>query len=125
MRSIKKGTRKFLALALAGILMTTGLGGCAKKNVSAETPAEKKLTTIRYANLKPGLNSAYFELGVEQGIFEKYGADISGDVLADSVTEGGLAGYEKEWKKSCCLVHHCFTPFFRCSEGTHLLPTHI
>ncbi len=33
-----------------------------------------------------------------KGIFEKYGADISGDVLADSVTEGNLSGYEKEWK---------------------------
>ena len=33
-----------------------------------------------------------------KGIFEKYGADISGDVLADSVSEGALSGYEKEWK---------------------------
>ncbi len=33
-----------------------------------------------------------------KGIFEKYGTDISGDVLADSVSEGALTGYEKEWK---------------------------
>ena len=30
-------------------------------------------------------------------IFEKYGADIMSEVLAESVTAGSLSGYEKEW----------------------------
>ena len=30
-------------------------------------------------------------------IFEKYGNDIMGEVLAEEITAGNLAGYEKEW----------------------------
>ena len=30
-------------------------------------------------------------------IFEKYGSDIMGEVLAEEITAGDLKGYEKEW----------------------------
>ena len=32
-----------------------------------------------------------------KSIFEKYGTQIAGEVLADSLTEGKGNGYEKEW----------------------------
>jgi isoleucyl-tRNA synthetase len=31
------------------------------------------------------------------GIFTKYGEEIKGEVLAENITAGTLAGYEKEW----------------------------
>jgi isoleucyl-tRNA synthetase len=31
------------------------------------------------------------------GIFTKYGEEIKGEVLAENITAGALAGYEKEW----------------------------
>ena len=31
------------------------------------------------------------------GIFDKYGKDIMGEVLADRITADALAGYQKEW----------------------------
>lgn len=68
---MKRNVRKF-ALIFAGLALLAQ-ASCAKKSTAN---AEKELTTIRFANLAAGLGSAYHMLGIEHGIFEKYGIDL-------------------------------------------------
>ena len=70
MKIFNRITGKIFATVLTGALLAVSLAGCGKKD------AAEGLTKIRYANLKPGLNSAFFQLGIEKGIFEKYGIDL-------------------------------------------------
>jgi len=59
-----------LVLAVLPLLLQTA---CTKKTTAS---ADKELTKIRFANLAIGLTSAYHMLGIEHGIFDKYGIDL-------------------------------------------------
>jgi isoleucyl-tRNA synthetase len=43
------------------------------------------------------IDVSYVTEGKLASIFEKYGADIMSEVLAESISSGNLVGYEKEW----------------------------
>ncbi|WP_041444660.1 ABC transporter substrate-binding protein [Syntrophobotulus glycolicus] len=70
-KNLLNGTAFFLVIALF-VLTITGCGGNAKQAVSGS----KEPVKIRLANLAVGLSSAYLDLGVEKGIFKKYGIDL-------------------------------------------------
>lgn len=70
--------KKITAITLAVLVIATMFSGCAKKEVTATGTGEKpeELVKLRLANLAVGLGSAYHQLGIEKGIFKKYGIDL-------------------------------------------------
>jgi NitT/TauT family transport system substrate-binding protein len=56
--------------------VNTPVNAAAGASPAAESSKPKETVKIRFANLAVGLASAYHQLGIEQGIFSKYGIDL-------------------------------------------------
>ncbi|MDT3425359.1 NitT/TauT family transport system substrate-binding protein [Paenibacillus forsythiae] len=80
--------RRVAAILLA-VTMAWSVSGCARggeatsggasaspSGAAAGSETSKEQVTIRFANLAVGLESAYHQLGIEHGIFSKYGIDL-------------------------------------------------
>lgn len=73
--------KKFSQILILVLIVALNLSfiSCAKNSASTSTSSEdgtKELVTLRLANLSVGLSSAYHQIGIEKGIFKKYGIDL-------------------------------------------------
>lgn len=90
MRKTGAGLKQIMAMLLAASMIgvIAGCGGQeegqgntpdntqAGASPAVESNKPQETVKIRFANLAVGLASAYHELGIEQGIFSKYGIDL-------------------------------------------------
>ncbi|MEQ8154093.1 MAG: ABC transporter substrate-binding protein [Clostridiaceae bacterium] len=73
---MKKKSLKVITLLVTSVLLAASFTACGAKKKQEAAASGKELVTIRLANLAVGLSSAYHQLGVEKGIFKKYGIDL-------------------------------------------------
>jgi len=73
MKMFNKIINKKIITILLVVLAVLGMTACSKKT---DKKAEGGPVKIRFANLTIGLTSAYDNIGIKKGIFEKYGIDL-------------------------------------------------